>query len=132
MPIVLSYLQISRSNDDTVMDFSALPPLPTPSVPQYPEVGNSSASQLFSESNERSNISIVGDLPSSLVVSEASPTLQPISINVPATYSSPFPPLAQSPSVTPAQDAEQTATMPLLRGIADGGKFDFPGSVHCH
>ncbi|VDK34851.1 unnamed protein product [Taenia asiatica] len=105
---------------DIVMDFSALPPLPTPSVPQNPVVGNSSASQLFSESGEHSNISIVGDLPSSLVVGEASPTFQPVSINVPATCSSLFPPLAMSPSVTPAQDVEQTATTPLLRGVAGG------------
>ncbi|KAL5110822.1 hypothetical protein TcWFU_008601 [Taenia crassiceps] len=106
--------------DGTVMDFSALPPLPTPSVPQYPEVGDSSASQLFSDNGECSNISIVDDLPSSLLVGEASPTLQPVSIHVPATYSSPFPPPSQLPFVTPAQDAEQTATTSLLRGVAGG------------
>ncbi|KAL5971222.1 Hsk1-interacting molecule 1 [Taenia solium] len=106
--------------DDIVMDFSALPPLPTPSVPQNPVVGNSSASQLFSESGERSNITIVGDLPSSLIVGEASPTFHPVSINVPATCSTLFPPLAMSSSVTPAQDVEQTVTTPLLRGVAGG------------
>ncbi|EUB61955.1 hypothetical protein EGR_03228 [Echinococcus granulosus] len=119
-----------ESIDDAVMDFNALPPLPTPSIPQDREVRDISASQLFSESGERSDIGIMGNLPSSLIVSEAPPTLQSISINAPATYSSLLPPLPLSPSVAPVQHSEQTTIMPFLGGFADGGEFDFSDSVH--
>ncbi|CDS42843.1 Zinc finger DBF type [Echinococcus multilocularis] len=109
-----------ESIDDAVMDFNALPPLSTPSIPQDREVRDSSASQFFSESGERSDIGIMGNLPSSLIVSEASPTLQPISINAPVTYLSLPPPLPLSPSVAPVQHSEQTTIMPFLGGFADG------------
>uniref|UniRef100_A0A0R3X1C1 DBF4-type domain-containing protein n=1 Tax=Hydatigena taeniaeformis TaxID=6205 RepID=A0A0R3X1C1_HYDTA len=98
--------------DDAVVDFSALPPLPLPSVPQDCEV------ELFSESDEHSSIGIMGDL-SSMFVGEASPTLQPISINSPTTYSSPLPPLALAPSATLARDVEQVVSIPLERGVPD-------------